>query len=148
MINPTDVETALQRLLETVHEALDDAPDGRVVHGAFAHDCAMVAVRLAGWRFEGNACAVIPVLTFEALWLRCYPAVENGALPTGAEISTAALLLAGDVEPVANAVGDLIEGDGLYPGRCCDDVDWTPGFTSVGPEGGLAGWRLNVDVRL
>lgn len=70
---------------------------------------------------------------------RCWPTGDTHP-PTVAELSEASLTLADDVDR-------LTSGLALFLGGRCGPVEWSPA-QPLGPLGGLAGWRIQVNVEV
>lgn len=148
------ISTWLDELLAAGVAALADPPARQfVAHGDFAHDCAQLAVRLAGYTMipqtDDGGCAVIPQATFGVqLLLDCWPTAKQGQpFPPATDISTAAKAAADAGEALLNGVHDANEAGTLFSGRCCDDVNISA-LDPIGPESGLVGWALTISVRL
>lgn len=136
------------------------APDRQIVsHGLrFAHDCEMVAVGVVEYGFDnadgGNLpgfarAPYVPTVTFQIMWLRCWPTIVGDQLPAADDITAAALGLAVDAANVGNGVTRRWSVGTLFS----ETPDPThlltvPSIVPVSPEGGLAGWRVTVGARL
>lgn len=68
---------------------------------------------------------------------RCWPTGDTQA-PTVAELTQASRVAADDVDR-------LTAGLGVWLADECGPVEWRPALP-LGPQGGLAGWRLQVTV--
>lgn len=155
-MDATLVRKLLTDLLAGAVAALDAPPDRQLVeHGDFAHDCEMVATNLQAVRAEqpdlirGMAGGpVIPILTLRVTLLRCYPSVGGDGIPDAAAITAACLTLADDAVALSGGLLDRWSDGTLFPtaGIHADRVE-LGSLTPVSPEGGLAGWRVDVDVR-
>lgn len=150
----TNLVSMLEDLLAVSVAALDDPPDRQfVAHGDFAHDCPLVAVRIIDFVHEpqtnDGGCAVIPVVTFDVTVLRCYAAsTEQQPVPTAESITDDALVLARDANDLSAEILDQSAAGTLFDGVTCGDVNLSGGLEAVGPEGGIAGWRLTLSVRM
>lgn len=149
------IDDFLADLLAAAVDAITDPPARQyIAHGqTFAHDCDLLASRLAGFEFQrtdSRGCVLIPVAVLEVTLMRCWPkAGDNGqAIPTADAITAAATALALDGESLMNGIADRVEDGSLFADRCCADVEFTPGLQAVDPSGGLAGWTLTLTVRL
>lgn len=166
-MDPVLVRSLLDDLLATAVAALtpdpldnDDprtAPPDRqlVAHGDFAWDCELVAVRLDRLGLDRppgqpNTCAVVPVATVSATVLRCYPKAGDGGeeIPSAEAIDTAARVLAVDAAALADGIATSWADGSLFDPVPCSRVTIVPGVEPLGPDGGLAGWRVTLDVRL
>lgn len=136
--------------------AVVTAPPSRqfVAHGAFAHDCELLATNLVIGSTEADdlgagapSCSVIPVLQLQVTLLRCYPTVGDD-LPTPEALTAASLTLADDAVALTGGLLDRWSAGTLFPtaGIDCDRVE-VGELTPVGPAGGYAGWRTSFDVR-
>lgn len=144
-------------LLVSAVAVLADPPARQViVHGVFALDCEMVAVRLLGLTMDGvdddlgrPSCVIIPNAAFDVTVIRCYPTVDQGGEPAADEISTAARTLLDDAVALSGGIADRWSAGTLVPsaGNHCDRVTVGP-LTPVNPQGGVAGWRSTITVRL
>lgn len=135
------------------------APPDRqyVAHGLnFAWDCELLAsslVRVTLERQAGRGCAVIPVVSLAVTLLRCYPKAGDlgDEIPAASEIDQAAQVLAIDATALAGGLNDAWGSGDLFPSVPsigCAQVTLFPGVEPLGPAGGLAGWRVTLDVRL
>lgn len=153
----TAVRSLLRGLLANVVASLDDPPARQyVAHGdRFAHDCELVAVRAVSIGFDstdsgplpGQARQVqVPVVVLQAIWLRCWP---TGADLAAADITTVAEQLAVDVGAVGTGLTHAWADGTLFAGMQNRSNLVTIGpAIPINPEGGLAGWRQSVNVRL
>lgn len=150
------ISTMLDELLAAAVAAVPpvDLPERQfVAHGDFAHDCAQLAVRLAGYELiaqtDDGGCAVIPSATFEVqLLLDCWPTAKaDKPFPDAADISTAARRAADAGVAMLDGIHDASADGSLFSERCCDDVNISD-LDAVGPEAGIVGWALTVSVRL
>lgn len=125
-----------------------------VAHGLnFAWDCELVAASIVAVRMErqaGHGCAVIPVATLAVTLLRCYPKAGDGGdnVPSSDEINAAARVLAVDAGALAGGLVDAWADGSLFAAVPCSAVTIIPGIEPLGPAGGLAGWRVTLEVRL
>lgn len=155
-MEPTLVRDLLTDLRAAVVAVLTDPPARQLIgHGAFAHDCEMVGVRLATITFEtadlgagSPGCAVVPVIPLQLVVLRCWPTVDSGGIPDAAEITAASLTLADDAVAVTGALLDLWRAGTLFPtvGVHCSRVEFGP-LEPIDPEGGIAGLTQTVSIR-
>lgn len=148
-------------LADAVSDLGVSAPSRQIVsHGLrFAHDCEMVAVGITTFGFDstdsgkypGHPRAIyLPTVTFQIVWLRAWPSLQgDGQLPTAAKISTAALALAVDAAKVGDGISNRWAAGTLFsPTPDPAHLVTVPTFSPISPEGGLAGWRVTVGVRL
>lgn len=155
-MDATLIRKLLTDLLTASVAALTDPPDRQfVAHGDHAHDCEMVATRLLTIRTESIEGArgmrggpVIPIVSLRVLVLRCYPTVDGDGTPAADALTAASLTLADDAVDLSGGLLDRWEAGTLFPtaGIHADRVE--VGLVEpVAPEGGLAGLRIDVDVR-
>ena len=123
-----------------------DLPERRYVsHGQPpVEDCdgvlvvwfAQVDTRQVGPRDSGvtNRVAVLAV----DVW-RCWPTGDTHP-PTVRDLSRASLVVADDCDRLTGGLAGFL-------GDRCGTVEWRPA-QPLGPQGGLAGWRLQVAVSL
>jgi len=90
----------------------------------------------------GNVCQVRPAAPFCVTLLRCVPTMnDDGTPPSAAELTTSAGVLNSDIWSLLNGLYDFATDLG------CDMVDVGEALP-LGPDGGLAGWRVCLDVLL
>lgn len=166
---------ALAHLNDVANDLLTAAEDaltthgltvpGRVLlmHGGFqniAWDCDTLAVTVDGIRFSGRAlqdsnpdptCQVVPVVDLSVVLLRCVTALnEHGDIPDSDRIDSETEALNLDAFGLVRSLLDqwaaktLLPAAGITALREIMFSDVLP----VGPAGGLAGWRLPVQVQL
>lgn len=151
----TAVRDLLRGLLTNVVGSLTDPPARQyVAHGdRFAHDCELVATRVVQIGFDssdtgplpGHARQVmVPVVGLQAIWLRCWPSSDDAD-----GITTVAEQLAVDVGAVGTGLTHAWADGTLFTGMVNRSNLVTIGPAQpISPEGGLAGWRQTVNVRL
>lgn len=137
-----------------------NAPDDRtepperrfVAHGTFAHDCELVAVRVDGIELRpvdgsSTGCVQIPRVTFGVTVLRCYPD-DVEPPPSAVALTEASRVLNVDAWHLVTGLVARLAAETLFTAVNvdCDAVTISPGLTPVGPEAGIAGWRLTVGV--
>ena len=123
--------------------------------GSIAWDCAQLVVGVGrifpgipGAEFTGQdlaGCRGPRVQSMAVVLLRCVPVPdEEGEPPTSAELDTSAAELLADADLLHDGLIDHL----LANGAAWNDVRaWRVGaLDAVGPEGGLAGWSLVVEV--
>lgn len=151
-MDATVAQALLADLLSKSAAALTSPPTKQyVAHGSWAHDCECLVVSLADGSFEPLARALtpqIPHVVVEIVLLRdCWPTIDGDGVPASTETQTAALALAADFGALLGGLGDDYAGGSLFPtaGIGCTDVQFLS-TTPIGPEGGIAGWRLRLAV--
>jgi hypothetical protein len=142
-------------LLAAAVDVLTDPPERQFFgHGSFAHDCELVAVSVLSIEVDqpdlaagSQACALVPIVNLQLTVLRCYPTVADDA-PTAAALTAASSTLADDAVAISGDLLDRWSADTLFPtaGVHCDRVDFGD-LRPVGPEGGIAGWRVSFAIR-
>lgn len=94
---------------------------------------------------------VVPVVPLTITALRCQTAVPTGGLqidlPTAAQISADAQVLARDGWALFNGIGNAYRDGSLFAGFPCRVAD-VDALMPVAPEGGCLGWLLMVSVDL
>lgn len=145
--------TALDVSVAALEEPATDAgPPARryVSHGAPAADCEQLAVYALPIRLlpgPGPGCALIPVVPFAVVLHRCVSAVADGPQPGPPPAQTL------DEEARELAVDGWALWRGILAARRAGEFTPDAGSVSVGPlealppNGGIAGWRLNVEVQ-
>jgi hypothetical protein len=144
--------TLLNDLLAAAVSVVENPPERRfVAHGAWAHDCESVTVKVTDVRLTQMAnvgCSAQIVTTLAACVLRCYPGPDpDGNPPTAATITTAAQQLADDIEDLTTGLLDLYGAGTLFSvaDLDCSQVQWI-GARPLGPEGLIAGWEVSLTV--
>lgn len=132
--------------------ATETGPPARryVSHGPPAPDCEQLAVHALPARLltaPGPGCVLIPVVPFAVVLYRCVTAVADGpepAPPPAATLDEEARSLAVDGWALLRGIL-AARRDGVFSP---DKGSVTVGpLEAVRPDGGLAGWRLNVEVQ-
>lgn len=156
-MEPTLISDLLTDLLAVSVASLTDPPERQyVAHGRFAFDCELVAVHLVRLTLDrpasGGGCVVLPTAVLAVTVVRCYPKAgdDDTPIPEASAINDAALVLAVDAATLAGGVADAWAAGALFPtaGIGCARVDINPGVEPLGPDGGLAGNRVSMTVRL
>lgn len=150
-----DLDALLRWLLTDATADLDVPPDwADISHGPPAVDfgvCSLLAVYLAGVtprqltsnpRVTEN-CAQVPQGRFGFEVWRCAPALPSGA----DEVTAASLAALANACAIWNGITQR-RGDGtlLPPGPPA--ITAMVSMTPVGPQGGMAGWQILLDVEL
>jgi hypothetical protein len=153
-----DVPGLLDGLLAEAVNALTladrEVPDRQLVaHGSVTFDCELLAVHLIHMRPKVadprvERCAILHHATMQVTLLRCYPMVnDQGTPPSAVTLTAAGRGLAADGQALWKGLTRAwVEGS--WPeGIPCSRVTWGV-LEPIPPGGGLAGWRLEVAVRL
>lgn len=103
-----------------------------------------VSLRPIGQR----SCQVLPRAHLCVTLLRCVPTVEEGGAPHAASVydDSAAALLSDGWSLLTHLLHEWSVGT-LFPDQDCTRIDFG-NLTGLGPEGGIGGWRICVDVDL
>lgn len=164
-MTPLSVESVLAEILAACVGAYShtdgapELPDRRyVTHGPIVADDEQLVVSSAGLRtakaFPGATsaavdCAVVAQLdAVVEVWRCCWPMTDDeGHAPTADVLNEAGLKLARDVSTLWPYVAGLATAGGLVTGATCHDVALGT-MTPQGPQGGMAGWRWPISVKL
>lgn len=159
-MTPTTVRDLLTSLLDEAVMALETT-DGAAVpperqfigHGIVAWDCDLLSaylVRITPKLLDpkANNCVVVMVASMAVVLLRCVPAVDGEGNPPSADrLNEANRQLAIDGPAIQKHL-TRAWSEGSWPaGMLCRNVTWGA-LEPFAPAGGLAGWRLQVDVQL
>jgi hypothetical protein len=123
--------------------ALDCCPQLTVTVDALSEMATQPAGLAAGTRHRSARLSqALLIVTL----VRCVPIPdENGDPPPVAELAASAQQLHADGWALWNRIYNLLAAGALL--SACSHVDWD-GMRRLGPQGGCAGWRLTLRIRL
>lgn len=143
------------------YAALVSAPARRFVHagGEPAWDCEQLAVWFGGYRAVGLTQPaelgpprgpIVPIVEVRMHVLYDVAALDGDGVPTDAELAADGERLAAVGDALATHLLRLHASDALFPtaGISRAATTFRPGVETQGPQGGMAGWRVSLDVAL
>jgi hypothetical protein len=90
---------------------------------------------------------VVPVADIEVVLLRCAVTMQGRMIPTSAELDAESLALAVEAQALWGGLVTASMDGTLFPTMHNGQFLWR-GMEAVGPNGGLAGWRMTLEVGL
>lgn len=153
-MNGLELVTIADDLLSSAVAVLPNPPTRQfIAHGAWALDCECVAVEIldaAVSEIDPAQCAGIDTITLGVSIVRCYIATTSDQpTPAASDINADSYTLAYDLGQLIGGLGDRWAAGTLFPSLpdlSCGQVQF-PGVLPKGPEGGYAGWQVNVSVK-
>jgi hypothetical protein len=152
-MNETTAQALCNDLLASALSCITNPPARQfVAHGRWAHDCEAVVVAITSIAMEPFApamCATKDVVSMSVYVVRCFVDMDDdGNPPAAADITADAVQAAGDLGALVGGLGDRWGAGTLFPSivhLTCEQVTFV-GSNPIGPEGGLAGWELQLTV--